>query len=29
VLSHFSESVENQVQVVANIQDGMLFIPWA
>jgi hypothetical protein len=29
VLSQFSESVENHVQVVGAIQDGMLFTPWA
>jgi hypothetical protein len=29
VLSHFSESAENQVQVIGSIHDGMLFQPWA
>jgi hypothetical protein len=29
VLSHFSESVENQAQVIGTIQFGMQFLPWA
>jgi hypothetical protein len=29
VLSHFSESGENQVQVIGAIQDGIVFLPWA
>jgi hypothetical protein len=29
VLSHFSESAENQVQVIGAIQDGIVFLPWA
>lgn len=28
VLSAFSESGENQAQVIGSIQDGMLFVPW-
>lgn len=28
VLAHFSESLENQAQVVGSIQDGILFTPW-
>ncbi|MGZ5201494.1 MAG: DUF4214 domain-containing protein [Telluria sp.] len=29
VLSHFSESAENQAQVIGTIQHGMQFLPWA
>jgi hypothetical protein len=29
VLSHFSESVENQAQVIGSIHGGMMFTPWA
>jgi hypothetical protein len=29
VLSHFSESQENQAQVIGSIQDGISFLPWA
>lgn len=28
VLSAFSESAENQAQVIGSIQDGMAFVPW-
>jgi hypothetical protein len=29
VLDYFSESPENQAQVIGSIQDGITFVPWA